>query len=213
MTAPKAVVLLVDDELSIRTTLSCLLEACGYEVIAFASAEEFLLWRDRPAAGCLLLDLNLPGVNGLKLQDQLLAEGRNLPIVFITGAGDIPDAVQAMKSGAVDFLAKPLREEALLRAVSLAVEKGRHARTREEELAGLRKRLATLTSRQTEVLHLVLIGMLNKQVAAELGIAEKTVKFHRAQVMKKLRVNSVAELVRLSERAGFFTPASPSRTQ
>jgi len=207
MTESQAVVLVVDDDLKVRTALTQLLEDNGYQVRSFSSAEEFLKIDDRPAIGCLLLDLRLPGLDGLELQKRIGAEAKTLPIVFISGDGDVPTTARAMKRGAVDFLTKPPGKQELLEAVGLAMEQSRKTRERERELTMLRKRLATLSSRQTEVLHLVLTGMLNKQVAAELGITEKTVKFHRGQVMKKLRVGSVAELVRLSERAGLFTPS------
>jgi FixJ family two-component response regulator len=208
-TAPQPVVLVVEDERDTQIMIACILEEAGYVVHSFASAEEFLDRDKRPAVGCLLLDLALPGLGGLELQERVRVEERTLSIVFLTGVGNIPASVKAIKSGAVDFLTKPVNGVELLRAVGGAIEQSRNAYLQEREEAYLRERFAALTARQAEVLQLLLTGMLNKQVAAELGIKEKTVKVHRGQVIKRLQVHSVAELVRLSEKAGFFPPRKP----
>ena len=195
-------VFVVDDYAPGRRSISRLLEAAGFAVTAFASAKEFLAQYDAEAPGCLVLDLAMPAVSGLELQGILADRGSLLPIIFLTAYGDIPKSVQAMKLGASDFLTKPVNDEDLLGAVRVAIEKNRALRRDEEELSEIRAHLATLTPREREVLEYVVAGKMNKQIAGELGTVEQTVKIHRAHVMQKMRVQSVAELVRLTERCG-----------
>jgi FixJ family two-component response regulator len=203
MTAvPKSTVFVVDDYAPVRRATSRLLHAAGFVVAAFASAEEFLAQYNPQSLGCLVLDLAMPTLNGLELQRILAKTGSLLPIIFLTGEGDIPKSVQAMKQGATDFLTKPVNDEDLLTAVRVAIEKNRALRRDHAELSEIRARLATLTPREREVLEYVVTGKLNKQIADDLGTVEQTVKVHRARVMQKMRVRSVAELVRLTERCG-----------
>jgi FixJ family two-component response regulator len=206
MTEPEPIVFVIDDEPSVRKSLGRLLKASGYRVEVFASAQEFLErgWEDE--IGCVVLDVQMPDLNGLELQQTLAKTDRSLSIVFITGYGDIPMSVQAMKAGAIDFLSKPFDEKDLLEAVDRALEKvglesGERAAAREAK-----KRLSKLTPREHEVLLHVLAGRLNKQIAATLGASEKTIKVHRGRVMRKMQVQSVADLVRLCERAGIRLP-------
>jgi len=203
MTAPPSpTVFVVDDYAPVRSAVSRLLRAAGFAVAAFASPEEFLAQYDPHTPGCLVLDLDMPAVNGLELQRILARKGSVLPIIFLTGHGDVPKSVQAMKRGAIDFLTKPVNDEKLLAAVRAAIEKDRALRREQTELSEIRARLATLTPREREVLEHVVTGKLNKQIAADLGTVQQTVKVHRARVMQKMRVQSVAELVRLTERCG-----------
>ena len=195
-------VFVVDDYAPGRRSISRLLRAAGFAVTVFASAKEFLAQYDAEAPGCLVLDLAMPAVSGLELQDILADRGSLLPIIFLTAYGDIPKSVQAMKRGASDFLTKPVNDEDLLAAVRVAIEKHRALRREQAELSEIRTRLATLTPREREVLEYVVAGKLNKQIAGELGTVEQTVKIHRAHVMQKMRVQSVAELVRITERCG-----------
>ncbi len=195
-------VFVVDDYAPGRKSISRLLRTAGFAVTAFASAKEFLAQYDAEAPGCLVLDLAMPAVSGLELQGLLADRGSLLPIIFLTAYGDIPKSVQAMKLGASDFLTKPVNDEDLLAAVRVAIEKNRALRRDEEELSEIRAHLATLTPREREVLEYVVAGKLNKQIAGELGTVEQTVKIHRAHVMQKMRVQSVAELVRMTERCG-----------
>jgi FixJ family two-component response regulator len=195
-------VFVVDDYAPGRRSISRLLRTAGFAVTAFASAEEFLAQYDPQTSGCLVLDLAMPAVSGLELQGILADRGSLLPIIFLTAYGDIPKSVQAMKLGASDFLTKPVNDEDLLAAVRVAIEKHRALRREQAELSQIRARLATLTPREREVLEYVVAGKLNKQIAGELGTVEQTVKIHRAHVMQKMRVQSVAELVRLTERCG-----------
>ena len=197
-----ATVFVVDDELSVRRSLSRLLRFAGLNVATFASAQAFLEHHDPNVPGCLVLDLAMPGLNGLELQEALAARGRLLPIIFLTGRGDLPSGVRAMKRGALDFLSKPVEAADLIEVVRAGIEKDRIARHAHTELAEIRRRFATLTPREYEVLSRVVSGKLNKQIAADLGIAEKTIKVHRARVMKKVEVRSLAELVTLAQRAG-----------
>ena len=192
----------MDDDSSVRKSLTRLVTSAGYAVEAFASAGDFLT-RDpfvRPC--CAVLDVRLPGLTGLDLQETLERSGYRMPIVFITGQGDIPMSVTAMKRGAVDFLTKPFDRERLLKAIEDAVTTDARALSKERQTADMRERVKRLTPRETEVFALVVTGMLNKQIAGELGISEKTVKVHRARVMGKMRAGSVAELVRLADRVG-----------
>ena len=195
-------VFVVDDYAPGRRSISRLLQAAGFAVTAFASAQEFLAQYDPETPGCLVLDLAMPAVSGLELQGILADRGSLLPIIFLTAYGDIPKSVQAMKLGASDFLTKPVNDEDLLAAVRVAIEKHRAVRREQTELSEIRARLATLTPREREVLEYVVAGKLNKQIAGELGTVEQTVKIHRAHVMQKMRVQSVAELVRMTERCG-----------
>jgi len=195
-------VFVVDDYAPGRRSISRLLRAAGFAVTAFASAKEFLAQYDAEAPGCLVLDLAMPAVSGLELQGILSDRGSLLPIIFLTAYGDVPKSVQAMKLGASDFLTKPVNDEDLLAAVRVAIEKHRALRREQAELSEIRARLATLTPREREVLEYVVAGKLNKQIAGELGTVEQTVKIHRAHVMEKMRVQSVAELVRITERCG-----------
>jgi FixJ family two-component response regulator len=203
MSSPLApTVFVVDDYAPGRKSISRLLQAAGFAVTAFASAKEFLAQYDPQTSGCLVLDLAMPAVSGLELQGILADTGSLLPIIFLTAYGDIPKSVQAMKLGASDFLTKPVNDEDLLAAVRAGIEKHRALRREQAELSEIRARLATLTPREREVLEYVVAGKLNKQIADQLGTVEQTVKIHRAHVMQKMRVQSVAELVRLTERCG-----------
>jgi FixJ family two-component response regulator len=204
-TAPT--VFIVDDEPAILQALSRLLRANDYNVRHFSSPETFLAAHDHEVAGCAILDLTMPGLNGLELQKALSAKG-NRPIIFITGHGDVPSSVQAMKAGAVDFLQKPFEEEDLLRAVEIAVSMDLRLRALQAEHSAITRRIETLTRREHEVLLHVISGRINKQIAADLGTVEKTIKVHRSRIMEKMQVDSVAELTRLCERGGVgsFTP-------
>jgi FixJ family two-component response regulator len=194
-------VFIVDDEAPVRKALSRLLRAAGFVVAAFASPGEFLAQHDLHKPGCLVLDLMMPGIDGIELQKALARKGSVLPIIFLTGHGDIPKSVQAMKSGALDFLTKPVNDENLLASIRAAIKRDSVARREQAELFEIRARLASLTPREQEVLDHVVTGKLNKQIADDLGVVEKTIKVHRAHAMEKMKVQSVAELVRLTERA------------
>ena len=206
MSASERTVFVVDDELSVRKSLSRLLKAAGFHVETFATAGEFLRQETSQRVGCLVLDVQMPELNGLELQQVLAATDRCLPIIFITGHGDIPTSVRAMKAGAADFLAKPFHEKDLLEAIERAHERSRQELQDKAEADEVKLRLATLTSREHEVLLQVLTGQLNKQIAAALGASEKTIKVHRGRVMHKMQVQSVADLVRLCEKAGIRVP-------
>jgi FixJ family two-component response regulator len=195
-------VFLVDDDLAVRKSLTRVLRTAGWKVEAFDSAEAFLDRPDRITRGCLVLDVTMPGLDGLELQQTLRASGTTLPIVFLTGRGDIPMSVQAMKAGATDFLTKPVASEALLNAVRTAVEMDAEARHGHGDVTALERRLATLSAREREVLVEVAKGRLNKQIAADLGIVEQTVKFHRARIMKRMHAHTVAELMHIAAKLG-----------
>jgi FixJ family two-component response regulator len=199
-TPPNPTVFVVDDYAPVRTSISRLLRAHGFAVATFGSPQEFLTQHDPRAPGCLVLDVAMPALNGLELQRILATKGSALPIIFLTGTADVPKSVQAMKHGASDFLTKPVNDKELLAAVRTAIEKDRALRQRQIELSEIRARLATLTPREREVLEHVVKGQLNKQIAGDIGTVEQTVKVHRAHLMQKLKVQSVAELVRLTER-------------
>jgi FixJ family two-component response regulator len=199
---PHPTVFIVNDDAAVLKSLARLLRSARLDVLAFGSPQEFLERHDPRAPGCLVLDLAMPGLNGLELQAALMAKGSTIPIIFLTGHGDIPTSVQAMKRGALDFLTKPVKDDDLLQSVKAAIEQDRTARQARAELDDIQARLATLTQREREVLIHVVSGQLNKETAAELGIVEKTIKVHRARVMEKMKVDSVVELVRLTERAG-----------
>jgi FixJ family two-component response regulator len=196
------VIYLVDDDAGVLKALTRLLNARGYEVLPFSSPNEFLARHNPTIPGCAIFDVSMPGLDGIELQAALRAGGVERPIIFITGVGDIPTTVLAMKAGAVDFLTKPVKARDLLAAIALATEK--EARTLEfrTELASIKGRIATLTPRENEVLTHVIAGRLNKQIAATLGIVEKTVKLHRSRMMHKMGVRTVADLVRIAARAG-----------
>ena len=196
-------VFLIDDDPSVRRALARLIKSAGHQVQTFASAEEFL--RTRAAgeeAACLVLDVRMPGLTGIELQRQLQTLNRHVPIVFMTGHGNIPMSVQAMKAGAVDFLPKPVKDTDLLRAIEQALARAVRDRAERNELEDVRERVEKLTPREREVMVLVVRGLLNKQIAFELGTVEKTIKVHRARVMEKMQVDSLADLVRLAEKVG-----------
>ncbi len=204
MTPPQQTIYLVDDDDSARRSLTRLLKSLHFQCVAFASALEFLAQHHQALAGCIILDLQMPELNGLNVQAALNERKNTLPIIFLTGKGDIPSTVAAMKAGASDFLTKPATEQTLLAAINRAFEHDRITRAQRAELAALRSLFARLTPRETEVLRYVVQGYLNKQTAAELGTVEKTIKVHRARLMDKLEVQSLAELVRMVEHAGIF---------
>jgi FixJ family two-component response regulator len=193
-------VFIVDDDAAVLRSLVRLMRSAWLNVSAFGSPQEFLERHDPHAPGCLVLDYATPGLNGLELQEALLAKGSAIPIIFLTGHGDIPISVQAMKRGALDFLTKPVNDEDLLKAIQLDIENDRSARQVRAELDVIQARLDSLTPREHEVLTHVVAGHLNKQTAADLGTVEKTIKIHRARVMMKMQVDSVAELVRQTEK-------------
>lgn len=195
-------VFIVDDDPAVLKSLSRLLRAARLTAVTFSSPQEFLARHDASLPGCLVLDVAMPGLNGLELQQGLLASGHELPVIFLTGHGDIPMSVQAMKRGAVDFLTKPVNDDDLLKAIHVAFEQDRLQRQARDAVAEIRQRVASLTPREREVFDHVIAGHLNKQTAADLGTTEKTIKVHRARVMEKMQVQSVAELVHLAERAG-----------
>jgi len=194
------IVYVVDDDDSFRMAVTRLLRAVGYEVCGFASAREFLLARPESRSGCVLLDVRMPGLSGFDLQASFASGDVALPIIFLTGHGDIPMSVRAMKAGAVDFLTKPVKRPALLNAIENALARDEHTRTSRTALAALRARFASLTPREREVYACVVAGRMNKQIAADLGASERTIKAHRAQVMEKMNVASLAELVHVADQ-------------
>ena len=202
MKQPDSVVFVVDDDLSVREAIKSLIRSVGLRVETFGTAQEFLKSARPDAPGCVVLDVRLPGLSGLDLQRELAANGINLPVIFITGHGDIPMSVRAMKAGALEFLTKPFRDQDLLDAIQQALERDRGARQQRLETAELRERFDSLTAREREVMGLVVSGLLNKQIAGELGTSEVTIKIHRSQVMKKMGAGSLAELVRMTEKLG-----------
>jgi FixJ family two-component response regulator len=199
-------VFVIDDDPSVRKSLSRLLRSAGYLSETFSCAEEFLGREHFDGIGCLLLDVQMPGLSGMDLQKELNKADYHMPIIFITGHGDIPMSVEAMKEGAVDFLTKPFDDKELLKAIEDAIEKDRQTRAEYDEVLDIRGRIELLTPRENEILCYIITGMLNKQIALKLDIAEKTVKVHRGRVMEKLGVDSVAELVRLAEKVGIKPP-------
>jgi FixJ family two-component response regulator len=202
----RPVVFVVDDDLAMREALQDLLASVGMDVRVFASTQEFMQAQRPDAPGCLVLDVRLPGASGLSFQEELPRAGVDLPVIFITGHGDIPMTVRAMKAGAVEFLSKPFRDQELLDAIDAAIERHRTQRRERALVAALRQRYAALTQREREVMALVSAGRVNKQIAAELGISEATVKVHRGQIMRKMQTTSLAQLVRIADTLGLSTP-------
>ena len=200
MSQPTSIVFVVDDDISVRESLELLIRYAGWQPETFASAQEFL---NRPRAlvpSCLVLDVSLPGLNGLDLQKRVAAERTDMPIIFITGRGDVPMTVQAMKAGAVEFLTKPFNDDVLVSAIRAALERSRVALSQAAEIQVLRDRFASLSQRERQVMVLVVSGLLNKQVGGELGISEITVKAHRGKVMQKMKADSLADLVKMAAR-------------
>jgi FixJ family two-component response regulator len=195
-------VFLVDDDMGVLKALSRLLRAKGYDVRPFASAEEFLEGHDAAVAGCAVFDVAMPGLDGLALQQVFTAGGKQRPVIFLTGKGDIQKSVRAMKAGAVDFLTKPVRDKDLLDAIARAEQQDAGTRQTDAEVAAIEAKIATLTPREREVLTHVIAGRLNKQIAGDLGTVEKTIKVHRGRMMEKLGVRTIVDLVRLAEKAG-----------
>jgi FixJ family two-component response regulator len=200
-----AVIAIVDDDPSVREGLSSLIRSAGLRVETFASAQEFLARGGAETPSCVVLDMQLPGLSGLDLQKRMAEVGLEIPIVFLTGHGNISASVQAMKAGAVEFLTKPFDDEELLHAIREAIERDRHNRQQHAEISELRGRYESLSGREQEVMQQVVSGLLNKQVAGELNITEFTVKVHRGQVMRKMRADSLADLVRMAEKLGIHS--------
>ncbi len=202
MAEPHSIVFVIDDDASIRDALQSLIRSVGLQVDVFGSGQDFLQKRRPDLPSCLVLDVRLPGTGGLDLQRELAAADIHIPIIFITGHGDVPMSVRAMKAGAVEFLTKPFRDQDLLDAVQFALKRDRARRQLEAGIATLRERLESLTPRERQVLPLVVSGLLNKQIAAEIGTSETTVKVHRSQLMRKMGADSLADLVRMAEKMG-----------
>jgi RNA polymerase sigma factor (sigma-70 family) len=212
MVPPNSLVFAIDDDASVRKGLARLLRSAGYRNEIFESASDFLAHPPHSGPSCVIVDVQMPGLNGLELQEDLIRRRREEQLVFITGHGDIPMCAQAMKAGAVDFLRKPFRDDELLQCIQNALIRSAEQRRRSAEKNEVQQLLDSLTPREFEVMQLVITGMLNKQIAAELGTAEKTVKVHRGRVMEKLGVTSVADLVRLVQKAG-VVPAARRKTK
>jgi FixJ family two-component response regulator len=208
MTAPNEMVFVVDDDPAVCTALKRLIRSVGIEALTFTSAGDFLRATRPDVPGCLVLDVRLPDLSGLNLQEKLTEAKIDLPIVFITGHGDVPMTVRAMKGGALEFLTKPVKEQDLLEAIQRGIERHRHQLAQRAETCELQRRYDSLTPREREVFPLVTSGLLNKQIAAELGASEKTIKIHRAQVMRKMKAESLAHLVRIAERLGLVPSGS-----
>ena len=211
MSDNRPTVFVVDDDVSVREALDALIEVEGWEPRTFASAGEFLSSPPAKGPNCLVLDLTLPDLNGLDLQGLVSGERSEMPIIFITGYGDVPTTVRAMKAGAVEFLTKPFDDEVLLAAIAGAIERSRAAVEAQNAMRTLRDRYATLSQRERQVMALVVSGLLNKQVGGELGISEITVKAHRGRVMEKMHARSLAELVKMSARLGLSSDVGPGR--
>jgi len=204
MSEPESIVFVVDDDPSVRSAINRLIGSMGLQVELFESAQEFLASKLPNLPSCLILDIRLPGISGLNLQRRLAKADIQIPIIFITAHGDIPMTVRAMKAGAVEFLTKPFRDQDLLDAIDLALERDRTRRQQEAELAVLRERFESLSPRERAVVEMVVSGMLNKQIAAQLGTAENTVKVHRSRAMEKMQANSLADLVKMIQRLQAF---------
>lgn len=206
MKSSNPIVFIVDDDASVRRALERLIRSAGFDAESFPSAQNFLCSarHDRPA--CVVLDIQMPGITGLELQEQLGGAGLNMPIVFVTGHGSVPVSVRAMKAGALDFLEKPFDEQDLLDTVRRAIDRDTEARLSQAEVSEIQQRIGSMTPREREVFARVISGMLNKQIAAELGTTEKTIKVHRSRVMEKMQVRSVAELVHLAEKVELKIP-------
>ena len=206
------VVLVIDDDESVRVALTNLFRSMHFDVLVFGSAPELMASKLPDAASCLVLDIRLPGVNGLEFQEELAKAGIHLPIVFMTGHGDIPMSVKAMKAGAIDFLTKPFRDQDMLDAVTRALQNDRERRDGEETKAKLRRLFESLTPREREVMTLVTKGLMNKQIAGELSVSEITIKIHRGQVMRKMGARSLADLVRMAEGLGLHRAKTGMQT-
>jgi len=203
-----SIVFVVDDDISVRESLELLIRSEGWQPQLFPSAQKFLSHPRKPVPSCLVLDISMPGLNGLELQKRVAVEHPDLPIIFITGHGDVPKSVQAMKAGAIEFLIKPFDHDVLLGAVRQALERSRIVIDRQAELKDFRERHASLSTREREVMALVVAGLLNKQVGGELGISEITVKAHRGKVMQKMKARSLADLVKIATKLGDVRPIS-----
>ncbi|HVM96141.1 MAG TPA: response regulator [Candidatus Acidoferrales bacterium] len=208
MAADHAVVFVVDDDPSIREALQDLIQSLDLDTRVFASPQEFLRAERPDAPACLVLDVRLPGVSGLSFQQELVKGGADLPVIFITGHGDVPMSVRAMKAGAIEFLSKPFRDEELIDAINVGIERSRAQRREAARGAELRRRFAALTQREREVMTLVISGRPNKRTAAELGVSEATVKVHRAQIMHKMQAKSLVDLVHMGDALGLSTGKS-----
>ena len=207
-----AIIAIVDDDPSVRRGLERLIRSAGWKAETFASAQEFLARPGAEAPSCLVLDLQLPGLSGLDLQKRMAEVGLEIPIVFLTGHGSIPASVQAMKAGAIEFLTKPVDEQDLLNAIQEAVERDRRVRQQHAEMHELERRYESLSAREQEVMQQVVSGLLNKQIASELNITEFTVKFHRGHIMRKMRADSLADLVRMAENLGIDSHKRSAQT-
>ena len=206
MTDTYPIVFIVDDDDSVRRALARLIKSVDLNVETFASADDFLKRQPHNGPACLVLDIRMPGLSGLDLQDELVAAGRTLPIIFISGYGSIPISVRAMKAGAVDFIEKPFEDQTLLDGINQSLKKDKQAKLEQAEVREIQRRVDSLTPREREVFALVVSGKLNKQIAFELGTSERTIKAHRARVMKKMQAKSLAELIRLAEKVGSYLP-------
>ena len=207
MALSTSIVFVVDDDISVRESLELLIRHEGWSPETFSSAQEFLDHPRVPVPSCLILDISLPGLNGLELQKRIAMDRTDMPIIFITGHGDVPKTVQAMKAGAVEFLTKPFSDDVLLGAIRQALERSRVVLSYQADMQALRQRQASLTPRERQVMALVVSGLLNKQVAGELGISEITVKAHRGKVMEKMKAGSLADLVKMASRLGVASAA------
>ncbi|MGB9469272.1 MAG: response regulator transcription factor [Candidatus Acidiferrum sp.] len=208
MSHAASIVFVVDDDISVRESLELLIRSEGWQPETFSSAQDFLVRSRTPVPSCLVLDISMPGLNGLELQKHVAAEHPDVPIIFITGYGDVPKTVQAMKAGAVEFLTKPFEDNVLLGAIQQALERSRVALGHQAEIKELQDRYSSLSPREREVMALVVSGLLNKQVGGELGISEITVKAHRGKVMQKMKADSLPDLVKMAGRLSLTLPSS-----